>query len=328
MASPKYTELIKSIGSILEEGRRQAVRVVNTILTETYWQIGRQIVEYEQETGESAGYGSKLFDRIANDLRRRYGKGFSRSNIIYMRLLYSKHQKSQTLSDRLTWSHYVEFLKIDDDLERGFYEKQCLLESWSVRELSRQINSALFYRIALSKHKSKVLELAKQGNIIEEPQDIIKDPYILEFLNLPEDHSEKELEQKIIDNLQRFILELGKGFSFVARQFRISLANRHYYVDLVFYHHILRCFVLIDLKIGEVTPADIGQMNLYLNYFRAEENKSSDNAPIGMILSAEKDSISVKYALGGISNRLFVSKYRLYLPDKRVLERKLRRLLR
>ncbi|MCG2718736.1 MAG: PDDEXK nuclease domain-containing protein, partial [Nanoarchaeota archaeon] len=291
-----------------------------------YWEVGKRIVEYEQKGKEKAEYGSKLFDNLAKDLREKYGKGFSRSNVIYMRILYLKYPKSQTLSDQLAWSHYVELLIIDNDLERSFYEKQCVKENWSVRELKRQINSMLFERIALSKDKKGVLELAQKGHLIKKADDAVKDPYILEFLGIPEDHkySEKELEQRIIDNLQKFLLELGKGFSFVARQFRVTLGNKHYYVDLVFYHMILKCFVLIDLKIGKVTHADIGQMNMYLNYFKKEETKKDDNEPIGIILTKEKEKIVVEYALGGISNKLFVSKYKLYLPSKEELEKEIR----
>ena len=324
-----YKRLINSIGKILEEGRRQTFKAVNTILIKTYWEIGRQIVEYENKNKESAGYGSKLFEKLAKDLRQEYGRGFSRSNVIYMRLFYSKYQKSQTLSDQLSWSHYIELLGIEEDLERKFYEKQCISEGWSIRELKRQTNSALFHRIALSKDKKGVLELSKKGQIIQKEEDIIKDPYILEFLKLPENYkyTEKQLEQKIIDNLQMFLLELGKGFSFVARQYRISFENKHFYVDLVFYHRILKCFVLIDLKIGEVNHLDIGQMNLYLNYFKSEENTTDDNEPIGIILGAYKSEILIKFALGGISNKLFVSKYKLYLPNKNELKDTIKRLL-
>jgi len=325
----KYQLLIDDIGKILEKGRRQAFVVVNQILVKTYWEIGRLIVEYEQAGKQKAEYGSKLFEKIAADLKKRYGKGFSRSNIIYMRLFYKKYPKSQTMSDQLSWSHYVELLSVSDNLGRSFYEKQCLREKWSVRELSRQINSILFERIALSKDKKGVLELAKRGQIIKQEEDIIKEPYILEFLGISENYrySEKELEQKIIDHLQMFLLELGKGFTFVKRQFRITLNNTHFYVDLVFYHRILKCFVLIDLKIGHVNHLDIGQMNMYLNYFQAEENAKDDNQPIGLILAADKNEVMVRYALGGISNKLFVSKYKLYLPDKKELAERVKKLL-
>jgi len=325
-----YNKLLNNIGVILEQGRKQAIKIVNEILVKTYWEIGRQIVEYENRNKENAGYGGKLFEKLARDLKLRYGKGFSRSNVIYMRLLYKNYQKEQTLSDQLSWSHYVALLIIDEDLERSFYEKQCIKEKWSTRELKRQMNSALFYRIALSKDKKGVLELSKKGQIIEKTEDIVKDPYILEFLKIPENYKykEKDIEQKIIDNLQMFLLELGKGFTFVARQFRISLRNKHFYVDLVFYHRILKCFVLIDLKTGEVDHRDAGQMNLYLNYFKAEENSEKDNEPIGIILSTKKDNTTVKYALGGISNKLFLSKYKLYLPDKKELERRIKILIK
>jgi predicted nuclease of restriction endonuclease-like (RecB) superfamily len=324
-----YASLLVNIGNILEEGRKKAVYAVNTLLVRTYWMIGKKIVEYEESQGENTGYGSQSFEKIASDLRERYGKGFSRSNIIYMRLLYQKYPKSQTLSDQLTWSHYIELLTIEYELERSFYEKQCINEKWSIREFKRQINSALFHRIALSKDKKGVLELSKKGQIIQKAEDIVKEPFILEFLGIPEKYkcSEKELEQNIIDNLQMFLLELGKGFTFVKRQFRITLDNHHFYVDLVFYHRVLKCFVLIDLKIGKVTHQDIGQMNMYLNYFKSEENLEADNEPIGIILSADKHNLLVKYALGGISNKLFVSKYKSYLPDKKELEFRLKSLV-
>jgi len=304
-----YKGLIKDIGKILEESRNNAFRAVNEILVKTYWEIGRRIVVFEQQGKERAEYGSYLLERLSKDLKSKYGKGFSRSNIIPMRLLYKKYPIGQTLSDQLSWSHYVELLNIEEDLERSFYEQQCLNENWSVRELKRQINSALFYRLALSKNKKEVLKLSKKGQLIEKAEDLIKDPYVFEFLDIPEDYhySERELEQKLINDLQYFLLELGKGFTFVARQFRISFSNKHFYVDLVFYNRILKCFVLIDLKTDDVEPADIGQMNMYLNYFKAEEKSKEDNEPIGIILSAKKDKIKIDYALGGIPNKLFIS---------------------
>jgi len=324
----KYNLLIKNIGRILEEGRREAIRSVNQILVQTYWEIGKQIVEYEQKGKEKAEYGSKLLDTLSKDLKLRYGKGFSRRNILDMRRFYHCYKIRQTVSAKLSWSYYVELLSVEDNLARNFYEKQCINEKWSVRELRRQKNSLLFERIALSKDKQGVLDLSRKGQLIEKPEDLIKDPYVLEFLKIPENYkySERDLEQKIIDNLQMFLLELGKGFTFVSRQYRITLDNNHFYIDLVFYHRILKCFVLIDLKIGKVTHQDVGQMNLYLNYFKKEEN-NGDNFPIGIILGTENDKLIVEYALGGITNKLFVSKYKLYLPDKEELEREVRKLL-
>lgn len=324
-----YSLLINSIGVLLEEGRRHAYHAVNSILVKTYWEIGKRIVEYEQEGKERAEYGSSLLDTLSNDLKQRYGKGFSRRNILDMRRFYIFYPKWQTVSAKLSWSHYVALLSIEEDYERGFYEKQSLNENWSLRQLERQIDSSLFQRIALSKNKKEVLKLSKNGHKIGKSEDLIKNPFVLEFLKISEDYrlSEKELENKIIDNLQMFLLELGKGFTFVGRQFRITLGNKSFYVDLVFYHRILRCFVLIDLKINNANHQDVGQMNLYLNYFKKEENNKTDNPPIGIILSAQKNDIDVEYALGGITNKLFVSKYKLYLPDKKELEKKLIQLL-
>ena len=222
------------------------------------------------------------------------------------------------MSHQLSWSHVVEFLKIDDPLERNFYEKQTQLENWNVRELVRQKNTALFQRLALSKNKAEILKLSSHGQEIATPKDILKDPYVFEFLKIPEEQlpSEQELENHLCNNLQQFLLELGKGFTYVGRQYRMTINNKHYRVDLVFYHRILRCFVLIDLKINEVQHDDIGQMNMYLGYFANEENTESDNSPIGIILSKDKDELLVEYATYGMASQLFVSQYQLYLPDK------------
>jgi len=324
-----YNQLIDSIGELLISSRRQAARTINTILLKTYWEIGKRIVEYEQKGEKRADYGEELLKRLSKDLTKKYGRGFSRSNLQYMRLFYLKYPKCQTVSGKLSWSHYVELLSVTDDLARSFYEKQSMLENWSVRELKRQINSMLFERIALSKDKKGVMQLAKKGQIIEKEEDILKDPYIFEFLGIPQQYqyTEKELEQRLIDNLQMFLLELGKGFAFVGRQYRITLDNNHFYVDLVFYHTILKCYVLIDLKVGKITHQDVGQMNMYLNYFKAEVNSQKDNPPIGIVLGAEKSNILVEYALGGISNKLFISRYKLYLPEEKELTKRLENLL-
>ncbi|WP_288462498.1 PDDEXK nuclease domain-containing protein [uncultured Chryseobacterium sp.] len=325
----KYSELVNQIGSLLKKGREQAAQSVNTILVHTYWLIGRHIVEYEQGGKEKAEYGSFLFEQLSKDLTKRYGKGFSRSNLLYMRKLYLTFPKSETLSNVLSWSHYFEILRSDNELEINFYARQTEKENWSVRELKRQMKSMLFHRLALSKDKKSILELAEQGQETQKAKDILKDPYVLEFLNIPENHLylESELEEKLISNLQNFLLELGKGFTFEKRQYRISIGGKHFYVDLVFYHRILKCFVLIDLKRGEVTHQDVGQMNLYLNYFKKEVSTEGDNEPIGIVLGAEKDHILVEYATESINNQLFISKYQLYLPDKKQLENELNKLL-
>ena len=329
-SSPEhYNKLIGSIGELLRQGRMQAARKVNTILVNTYWQIGHHIVEFEQGGKEKAEYGTQLFERLSIDLTAMYGKVFSRSNLVYMRKLYLSFQISETLSHLLTWSHYFEILKSDSDLEISFYSKQCEKENWSVRELKRQMKSMLFHRLALSKDKEGVMKLAMEGMTSLNAEDIIKDHYVLEFLGIPhrEQYLEGELENKLIKNLQSFLLELGKGFAFIGRQYKISISGRHFFVDLVFYHRILKCFVLIDLKRGELEPQDIGQMNFYLNYFRKEENTEGDNEPIGIVLGANKDHVLMEYAMENISNQLFVSKYQLYLPEKEKLEAELSKLL-
>ena len=325
----KYNQLLESIGLTIEQARQNAVRAINTELVKANWEIGRHIVEYEQHGQERAEYGSELLTRLSKDLRQRYGKGFGRRNILDMRRFYIAYQKWQTVSAKLSWSHYIALIGISDDTARKFYEKHALNENLSVRELERQIDSSLFERLALSKDKKAVLQLSEKGHIVSQAAEAVKDPYILDFLKIPQSHkmTEKDLEQKIIDNLQMFLLELGKGFAFVARQYRISLRNKHYSIDLVFYHRILKCFVLIDLKIRKVEHGDIGQMNLYLNYFKTEENVEGDNEPIGIILSAEKDEVLVEFATGGISNKIFVSKYQLYLPDKKQLQKKVKTII-
>jgi predicted nuclease of restriction endonuclease-like (RecB) superfamily len=328
-SKPKYEKLLTDIGLTIEIARQNSVRVINTELVKANREIGRHIVQFEQHGQERAEYGSDLLTKLSKDLRQRYGKGFGRRNILDMRRFYLAYQKWQTVSAKLSWSHYIAMVAVSNDTARKFYEKHSLNENLSVRELERQIDSALFERLALSKDKKGVLRLSKKGQIISNPTEAIKDPYILDFLKIPQSHkmTEKALEQKIIDNLQMFLLELGKGFAFVARQYRISLRNKHYSIDLVFYHRILKCFVLIDLKIRTVAHSDIGQMNMYLNYFKTEENVENDNEPIGIILSAEKDEVLVEFATGGISNKIFVSKYQLYLPDKKQLEKKIKTIM-
>ncbi len=324
-----YKGLVEAIGVILRKTRLKAFQQVDRILVNTYWEIGRHIVVYEQKNNEKAEYGSGLLDVLSGDLKFRYGKGFSRRNVLNMRRFYLAYPKWQAATAILSWTHTLALLSVEDPLSRSFYEKECIANHWSTRELERQINSMLFERLALSKDKKGVLKLARKGHGVDDPQDAVKSPYVLEFLGIPDNqrYSEKQLEQKIIDNLQMFLLELGKGFAFVGRQYRISFGNKHYYVDLVFYHRILKCFVLVDLKIGHADHLDVGQMNMYLNYFKKEETSGGDKDPIGIILAADKDDVLVEYALGGISSKLFVSKYQLYLPEKRQLKAELRKLI-
>lgn len=329
MQKESYNLLVSGIGQLLEGGRRRALQFVNSIIVQTYWEIGRKIVEFEQNGELRAKYGGSLLHQLSKDLKQKYGKGFSITNLQYMRLLYihyRKHQTlsgklGQTLSDQLSWSHYVELLAICNDLERAFYEKQCLQERWGVRDLRRQVDSGLFYRLSASKKHGGLLQLSEKGQVITNPQDIVKDPYVLEFLNLPDSYSEKQLEDRIIGNLQMFLLELGKGFSFVARQFRMEMGRTQFYADLVFYNKNLHCYVLLDLKTGKACHSDIGQMNLYLNYFKRHVNQPGDNVPIGIILSGKNNCIEVKYALGGLDNKIFASKYMLSLPSVEELKK-------
>jgi predicted nuclease of restriction endonuclease-like (RecB) superfamily len=322
IAAATYTNLLKSISSLLENARHKAYYKVNEILLQTYWQTGKYIVEFEQKGKDKAQYGSKLLDTLARDLKIKYGNGFSRSNLQTMRLFYLKYQKRQAVPGKLSWTHYCELLKIETSFERSFYEQQCIKEKWSYRELRRQINSALFERLALSKNKKQLRVLSKKGQKIEKAEDIVKNEYCLEFLGLEQDKKYREttLETSIINNLEKFLLELGKGFAFVKRQFRIHINNKHFFVDLVFYNMILKCYVLIDLKTKEVSHSDIGQMNMYLNYFNKEERLAGDNETVGIVLSTKKDDIEIEYALGGITNKIFASKYKLYLPNKKILK--------
>ncbi len=324
-----YSGLLQGIGQLLHSARQQAAQTVNTLLVQTYWHIGQHIVEFEQGGNEKADYGSGLLDRLSKDLTALHGKGFSRSNVFYMRKLYLSFPNSETLSHKLSWSHYFEILKADKPLEISFYSRQAALENWSVRELKRQMKSLLFHRLALSKDKEGVLQLASQGHELQQPEDLLKEPFVLEFLNIPQSHvlTETQLEQKLIDHLQHFILELGKGFAFIARQYRMSIGGKHFYADLLFYHRILKCFVVIDLKRGAIDHQDIGQMNLYLNYFAKEENVEGDNQPVGIILGAYKDHFLVEYATASITNNILLAKYLLYLPDKDELRRQLDKLL-
>ncbi|SEA46445.1 Predicted nuclease of restriction endonuclease-like (RecB) superfamily, DUF1016 family [Pseudobutyrivibrio sp. ACV-2] len=325
----EYEELLLKVGTTLEKGRSRVAAAIKTIMVDTYWEIGRDIVEYEQDGHEKAEYGSEVLSRLSQDLTNRYGKGFSRSNVVYMRKLYNVYPNRQTLSDQLSFSHYVELLKIEDPMERSFYEKECASEGWGVRELKRQMKSMLFHRIALSSDKNEVMRLAQEGQIIESAEDIIKEPYVFEFTGLPElpVYKEGDLEDALTNNLSQFFLELGKGFTYVGRQQKMVISGRTYKVDLVFYHRILKCFVLIDLKRGEVQHEDIGQMNFYLNYYKEEMNTDGDSDPIGIVLGAYQDKLVVQYALQGISNQVFVSRYQLYLPEREQLEAEFRRFM-
>lgn len=311
-----YGRLIEKISGIIKKSRTELAKAINTKVVHTYWNIGKYIVEYEQKGKERADYGSELMKFISRELSAKFGKGFSRSNLQNMRLFYLNYKKSQTLPGKLSWSHYCLLISIEEDSKRRFYENEAIRNSYSFRELQRQISSALYERLALSRDKKGILELSRKGHVVASPEDVIKDPYILEFLGIPESEklSETRLESALIRHLRDFLLELGRGFSFVDRRHRITMNNEHHYIDLVFYHIELKCYVLIDLKVREFRHTDAGQMNFYLNYFRNEMNTEGDNPPIGIILCLEKNRVFVDYVLGGLSNRIFASKYRLKLP--------------
>lgn len=316
--------MILEIRELLENARKNVAQQVNTQLLTTYWNIGRIIVEYEQQNQIRADYGKQTLRELSKELTREFGKGFSRSNLQNMRAFYLAYEKCQTVSGKLSWSHYCELLSITDENKRSFYEKESINSGWSVRELKRQIDSSLYERLLLSSgdvNKEKVLSLAQKGIEINQPADIIRDPYVFEFLGVPENKPilESDLEKALVVQIEKFLLELGRGFMFVGTQQRVTLNNTHYYVDMVFYNKILRAYVLIELKTKKLTPEAAGQLNMYLNYYAAEVNDPDDNPPIGIILRTEKNSIAAEYALGGLSNNIFASRYVLYMPDKEQL---------
>lgn len=321
---------------LLKNARSQTLREVNAILVKTYYEIGQMIVVEEQCGNDRAQYGSNLLNHLSEVLSGEFGKGFSVTNLRQMRQFYLKYQKQQTLSDssieekqqtvsaifKLSWSHYLKLMRIDDNLERNFYEIECENNNWSVRELSRQYDSALYARLSASLNKNEVLGISQKGQLIEKPKDLIKDPYILEFLGLSEKevYTESHLEQEIINKLEQFLLELGKGFTFVARQKRISFDTKHFYIDLVFYNRILRSFVLVDLKLGELKHQDIGQMQMYVNYFDREIKLQEESKTIGIILCQDKSESVVKYTLPESNEQIFASKYKTVLPSKEELK--------
>lgn len=324
-----YQQLVSNITSLWHQAKENAICAVNTELLDANWQTGKYIVEFEQGGKVRAEYGKQLLVNLAKDLTLQNGRGFSRSNLSYMRKFYLSFPKCETVSHKLTWSHYFEILKCDEPLEMQFYLKQCIKEGWKVRELKRQMKSALFQRLALSTDKEGVLALANEGHQVMKPQDIIRDPFVLEFTGLPpkKRYKENDLEAALKSNMEQFLLELGRGFAFIGRQYVMHIGSRQFKVDLVFYHCILKCYVLIDLKRAEIKHNDIGQMNLYLNFFKTEVCQPDDNPPIGIVLGAKKDELLMEYALQGITNQLFAARYQLYLPKREELQEQLDKLL-
>ena len=316
--------LYNRIVELLKSARSSVIQNVNKTMVITYYEIGRMIVEKEQQGDDKAEYGKGLIKELSKKLTDKFGKGFSTTNIKQMRSFYLAYPKGQTVSDdfNLSWSHYLKLMRIDDENERKFYEIEAVKNRWSVRELDRQFDTDLYTRLLLSKDKITVKELSEKGLILEKPSDIIKDPYVLEFIGLPENttYSESELEQKIIDKLEYFLLELGTGFTFVGRQKRITSGIEHFYIDLVFYNRLLQCFVLIDLKIGKLKHQDIGQMQMYVNYYDREVKTEFEKPTIGLILCKEKNDFVIKYTLPENNEQIFASKYQTVLPSKKELK--------
>ena len=314
LALPLYGRIRR----VLLEAQSSVSHAVNMAMVHAYFEIGHLIVEDEQQGKARAGYGEGTLKMLSERLMAEFGRGFSMRNLRNMRTFYLTFRNRQTLSARLSWSHYTLLMRLDDEQARDFYIKEIEAENWSVRELDRQINSLLFERLALSRNKAEIKALAEQGQILESPRDAIKDPYILEFLGLPEQaaYSEKDLETALLNNLQSFLLELGKGFAFVARQKRITLDAEHFYIDLAFYNRLLRCFVLIDLKIGKLTHRDLGQMQMYVNFYDRDVRTADENPTIGIVLCRDKKETIARYTLPEDNTQIFASKYKLYLPTE------------
>lgn len=321
--------LYQNIIRIIEEGKNSAFRAVNFAMVKTYWTIGKLIIEDEQNGKKRADYGKEILKDLANKLTLSYGKGFDESNLRHMRNFYALNKKQDAVRPELSWTHYRMLLKVERKDARTFYIRESIEGNWSTRTLERQINSLYFERMVMSDKKGKTLvkKEAENKKEILQAKDIIKDPYVLEFLDLKHKPNfyEKELEQALIDKMQEFLLELGNGFSFVKRQQRITTDGEHFFIDLVFYNYILKCFLLIDLKTGKLTHQDIGQMDMYVRYYEEEIKQENDNPTIGLILCAEKNNAMAKYSLLKDSKQIFASKYKVYLPSEKQLQREIKR---
>ncbi len=319
-------DLYKNIKNRLEEARAKAYSAVNIHMVKAYWEIGK-IIHDAQGGNDRSEYGKELINELSKKLTSEYGKGFDKSNISRMRKFYVLFNNVDAVRQELSWTHYRLLLKVEDSKKREFYINECIKSNWSTRQLERQINS-FYYERLLSTQDSYKDEVRNEINKLEPSKninDVLKDPYILEFLNLKENKRflERDLEQGLIDNLQEFLLELGKGFSFVGRQRRITADGEHFYVDLVFYNYLLKCFVLIDLKLGKLTHQDIGQMDFYVRYYEKEVKGEDDNPTIGIILCSEKNETIVKYSIIEESKQIFASKYMLYMPTEEELKREI-----
>ena len=320
----KNNKMINEIKELVNKVKNDLLTEINKSIVFVYWNIGRIIVSNENEFNNRLEYGKEVLKGLSDELTKYLGKGYSVSNLKYMRMFYKAYPNFNVISPNLSWSHYLELMIIEDKDKRNFYEKECINSNWSVRELRRQLDTSLFERLLLSDgktNKEKVYELSTKGQELNKPSDIIKQPYVFEFLGVKENKPvlEKDLEYKLIRHIEDFLLELGKGFMFVGSQQRITLNNTDYYVDMVFYNKFLKSYVLIDLKMNKLKAENLGQMNMYLNYYEQTINSDDDGKPIGIILCAEKDKVMLEYALGGLSNNIFASTYTYYIPNKEQL---------
>ena len=334
-----YDATLVTMIELIENGHRTAARAVNSVMTAIYWEMGRRIVELEQGGKKRADYGEHVVDKLAKDLSQRFKRGFGRSNLFQMKSFFLSYpQIIQTVSGQsdlaeisnrfpLPWSHYVELLSVKADNARDFYESEALRGGWSVRQLDRQINTQFYERTLLSRNKVVMLEKGQipRPEDFVTPEEEIKDPLVLEFLNLKDEYSESELESALIQHLEEFLLELGGDFTFVGRQKRLRIGDQWFRIDLVFYHRRLRCLLLLDLKLGEFTHADAGQMHLYLNYARENWTHVDENPPVGLILCESKNAAVVHYALDGLPNKVIAAEYRMILPDEKLLQAELLR---
>ena len=316
--------LYNKISDLLKKAQHQVRQPVNSLMVITYWNVGKIIFEDELK-GKRAEYGKEVLKELSDKLTADFGKGFDYRNLQYMKKFYELFQNMNSVSSQLSWTHYRHLLKVEDERARIWYMNETAKENWSTRALERQINSFYYERLLASQNKNNVIEEAKEKTEILLPQDILKDPYVLEFLQLKNrtEYTEKELETALIDNLQEFLLELGSGFSFVARQKHFDLDGEHFYIDLVFYNYKLKCFVLIDLKKGKLTHQDVGQMDMYVRIFEDKVKASDDNPTIRLILCSEKNEAVAKYSVLAENKQLFASKYKLLLPTEEQLEREL-----
>lgn len=333
MLEKNNAKMIEEITNLVNEVKSKLANEINKSIVYVYWNIGKIIVSNESEYNNRLEYGKEVLKGLSDELTKYLGKGYSVSNLKYMRMFYKAYPNFNEISSSLSWSHYLELMIIEDKDKRNFYEKECINSNWSVRELRRQLDTSLFERLLLSDgkvNKEKVYELSKKGQELNKPSDVIKQPYVFEFLGIKEQKPllEKDLEYKLIRHIEDFLLELGKGFMFVGSQQRITLNNTDYYVDMVFYNKFLKSYVLIDLKMNKLKAENLGQMNMYLNYYEQVVNSEEDGKPIGIILCAEKDKVMLEYALGGLSNNIFASTYTYYIPNKEQLIGEVERVLK